>query len=67
MDKIINKDIDKIKEKSVKNIMNNYYSNYEDEKYIPFEKMDSVDIADLYEQQYNFNNDDSILDSVSKI
>ena len=29
--------------------------------------MDGVDIADLYEQQYNFDNDESILDSFSKI
>ena len=29
--------------------------------------MDSVDIADLYDQQYNFDNDDSILNSFSKI
>ena len=71
MDKIFNKNIDKIKENSVKNITNNYYSNDndEDEKYIPFinEKMDGVDIADLYDQQYNFDNDDSILESFSKI
>ena len=26
-----------------------------------------VDIADLYDQQYNFNNDENILDSFSKI
>ena len=67
---MINKNIDRIKEKSVKNITNNYYSNDEDdEKYIPFinENMDGVDIADLYEQEYNFDNDDSILESFSKI
>ena len=29
--------------------------------------MDDVYIADLYEQEYNFDNDDSILDSFSKI
>ena len=71
MDKIINKNIDKIKEKSVKNIANNYYSNDndKDEKYISFinENMDGVDIADLYEQEYKFDNDDSILNSFSKI
>ena len=71
LDKIINKNIDKIKEKSVKNITNNYYSNDndEDEKYIPFinENMDVVDIADLYEQEYKFDNDESILNSFSKI
>ena len=29
--------------------------------------MGGVDIADLYEQKYNFDNDGSILDSFSKI
>ena len=29
--------------------------------------MDGVDIADLYEQQYNFDNDESILNSFPKI
>ena len=29
--------------------------------------MDVVDIADLYDQQYNFDNDESILESFSKI
>ena len=61
MDKIFNK------EKSVKNITNNYYSNDNDDKYIINENMDGVDIADLYEQEYNFDNDESILDSFSKI
>ena len=73
MDKIFNKSIDKIKENSVKNITNNYYSNDndedEDDKYISFinENMDGVDIADLYDQQYNFDNDYSILEPFSKI
>ena len=70
LDKIINKNIDKIKENSIKNITNNYYSNdkNEDDKYIEFinEKMNN-DIADLYKQEYNFDNDDSILESFSKI
>ena len=71
LDKIINKSIDKIKENSVKNITNNYYSNdeVEDDKYIKYinENIDGVDITDLYEQEYNFDNDDSILESFSKI
>ena len=29
--------------------------------------MDGVDIADLYDQQYKFDNDESILDSFQKI
>ena len=72
LDKIINKNIDKIKENSVKNIANNYYSNVndevEDEKYMEYinEKMNN-DIVNLYDEEYNFDNDDSILDSFSKI
>ena len=73
MDKIFNENIDKIKEKSVKNITNNYYSNFndedEDDKYMKYinENIDGVDIADLYEQEYKFDDDESILDSFSKI
>ena len=72
MDKIINKSIDKIKEKSVKNFTNNYTftnDNDEDDKYISYinENMDGVDIADLYDQQYKFDNDESILNSFQKI
>ena len=70
LDKIINKNIDKIKENSVNNITNNYYSNEndEDDKYVEFinEKMNE-DIINLYEEEYNFDNDDSILDSFSRI
>ena len=72
LDKIINKNIDKIKEKSVKNITNNYFTNDndEDDKYISYinENMDGVlDISDLYDQQYKFDNDENILNSFSKI
>ena len=59
LDKIINKDIDKIKEKSVKNFTANYtFKDDEDDKYISFinENMDGVDISDTYEQQYKFDN-----------
>ena len=35
-------------------------------KYIN-ENMDGVDIADLYDQQYNFDNGESMLESISKI
>ena len=72
LDKMINKNIDKIKEKSIKNVTNNYYSNekdeVEDEKYMEFinEKMNE-DIINSYEEEYNFDDDDSILDSFSKI
>ena len=69
LDKIINKNIDKIKENSANNITNNYYSNEnDDDKYVEFinEKMND-NIINLYEEEYNFDNDDSILDSFSRI
>ena len=70
LDKIINKNIDKIKENSVNNITNNYYpnDNDEDEKYMKnINKEMNDDIINLYEEEYNFDNDDSILDSFSRI
>ena len=71
LDKMINKNIDRIKENSVNNITNNYYSNEnenDEDKYVEFinEKMNN-DIVNLYEEEYNFDNDDSILDSFSRI
>ena len=69
LDKIINKNIDKIKENSSNNIINNYYSNEnDDDKYVEFinEKMNE-DIINLYEEEYNFDNDESIIDSFQKI
>ena len=69
LDKIINK----IKENSANNIINNYYPNandeVEDEKYMKYiNKEMNDDIINLYEEEeYNFDNDDSILDSFSKI
>ena len=73
LDKIINKSIGKIKESSVKNITNNYYSNdndeVEDDKYMEYvnKEMNDDIISKIYEQNYRFNNDDEILDSFSKI
>ena len=71
LDKIINKNIDKIKEKSVRNFTANYNfkDDDNDDKYISFinENMDGVDISDLYEQHYKFDDDESMLDSFSKI
>ena len=73
LDKIINKGIDKIKENSIKNITNNYYSNDNDEveddeymKYINKEMNDDI-MSNIYEQNYRFNNDEEILNSFSKI
>ena len=69
LDKIFNKNIDKLKPK------NDFIVNYDDDdddddddeymKYIN-QKMNE-DIINLYEEEYRFDNDDSILDSFSKI
>ena len=73
LDKIINKGIDKIKENSIKNITNNYYSNendeVEDDKYMEYinKEMNDDIMSKIYEQNYRFNNDDEILNSFSKI
>ena len=70
LDKIINKSIDKIKENSVNNITNNYYPNEnDDEKYMGYvnKEMNEEDIINLYEEEYNFDNDESIIDSFQKI
>ena len=69
LDKIINKNIDKIKQNSVNNITNNYYPNEnDDDEYVEFiNKKMNDNIINLYEEEYNFDNDDSILDSFSKI
>ena len=70
LDKIINKNIDKIKQNSVNNITNNYYPNEnDDEKYMGYvnKEMDEEDIINLYEEEYNFDNDESIIDSFQKI
>ena len=71
LDKIINKNIDRIKENSVNNITNNYYSNEndDDDKYVKFinKEMNKEDIINLYEEEYNFDNDESIIDSFQKI
>ena len=71
LDKIINRNIDRIKENSVNNITNNYYSNEndKDDKYISYEnkEMSEEDIINLYEEEYNFDNDESIIDSFQKI
>ena len=69
LDKIINKN----KEKSIKNITNNYYSNtndeVEDKKYMEYinKEMNDDIMSKMYEQNYKFGNDDEILDSFSKI
>ena len=73
LDKIINESIDRIKESSVKNITNNYYSNendeVEDDKYVGYinKEMNDDIMSKIYGENYKFGNDDEILNSFSKI
>ena len=63
LDKIINKSINKLKPKN--DLIDNY-------TYISDDKNDytldyDIDMSDIYKREYKFDNDDSILDSFSKI
>ena len=63
LDKIINKSIDKLEPKN--DLIDNY-------TYISDDKNDytldyDIDMSDIYKREYKFDNDDSILDSFSKI
>ena len=69
LDKIINKNIDKLKTEPKNNFTANY--NYDDDNSISVLDRNEYDYHDIYsgiyEQNYKFNNDDEILDSFSKI
>ena len=74
LDKFINKNIDKIKEKkSVKNFTANYNFTNDDDDDDDENISDetgyryNIDISDKYKQEYRFNNDENILDSFQKI
>ena len=71
LNKIINKSIDKIKNKPKKDFSANYdYDNDDDSSISVLDKTkynyDDI-MSKIYEQNYRFNNDDEILDSFSKI
>ena len=63
LDKIINKSIDKIKPK---NDFTEKYTSISDDKNDYTLDYD-IDMSDIYKREYKFDNDDSILDSFSKI
>ena len=70
LDKIINKSIDKLKNKPKKDFSANYVYDDDDSSISVLDKTeyDYNDImSKIYEQNYRFNNDDEILDSFSKI
>ena len=71
LDKIINKSIDKIKNKPEKDFSANYDYDDDDDSSISVLDKTNYDYNDImskiYKQNYRFNNDDEILDSFSKI
>ena len=63
MDKIINKNIDKLKPK---NDLIDKYTFFSDDENNPTLDYD-IDMSDIYNREYKFDDDDSILDSFSKL
>ena len=65
MDKIINKNIDKPKIKPTNDLIDNYTYISDDKNNYTLDY--DIDMSDIYKREYKFDNDDSILDSFSKI
>ena len=63
MDKIINKSIDKIKPTNDFTDKYNYISDDKNDYTLDYD----IDMSDIYKREYKFDNDDSKLDSFSKI
>ena len=61
MDKIINKNIDKLKPKN--GLIDNYTFISDKEN----DEIYDIDMSDIYKRKYNFDDDDSILNSFSKL
>ena len=65
LDKIINKNIDKLKIKPTNDLMDKYTYIYDDKNDYTLDY--DIDMSNIYKREYKFDNDDSILDSFSKI
>ena len=65
LDKIINKNLDKLKIKPKNDPIDKYTSISEDGNDYTLDY--DIDMSDIYKREYKFDNDDSILDSFSKI
>ena len=65
MDKIINKNIDKLKIKPTNDSIDKYTSISDDKNDYTLDY--DIDMSDIYKREYKFDNDESILDSFSKI
>ena len=65
LEKIINKNIDELKIKPTNDLMDRHTS-FDDDKNSYALNYD-IDMSDIYKREYKFDNDDSILDSFSKM
>ena len=63
MDKIINESIDKIKPKNDSIDKYTFFSDDENDYTLDYD----IDMSNIYKREYKFDNDDSIIDSFSKI
>ena len=63
MDKIINKSIDKLKPKKDSIDKYTFFSDDENDPTLDYD----IDMSDIYNREYKFDDDDSILDSFSKL
>ena len=65
MDRLINKNIDKLKIKPRNDLIDRYASIDDDKNDYTLDY--DIDMSNIYKREYKFDNDDSILDSFSKI
>ena len=65
LDKIINRNIDKFKIKPTNDLMDRYTSIDDDKNGYTLDY--DIDMSNVYKREYKFDNDDSILDSFSKM
>ena len=63
LDKIINKNIDKLKPKNDSIDKYTFFSDDENNPTLDYD----LDMSDIYKREYKFDDDDSILDSFSKL
>ena len=63
LDKIINKSIDKLKPKNDSIDKYTFFSDDENNPTLDYD----IDMSDIYNREYKFDDDDSILDSFSKL
>ena len=65
LDRLINKNIDKLKIKPTNGLMDRYTSIDDDKNDYTLDY--DIDMSNIYKREYKFDNDDTILNSFSKI